>query len=68
MMQANEIFNESIPTKKMLARMENNKCKVYIDNEGQCDIISTACIEKFIKENVEIKYQRLKRYRNILKK
>lgn len=47
MMRAKDIFSEAIPAKKMLAKIRNSKCKMYIDTKGQCNImcniITTAC-------------------------
>lgn len=54
MLRAKDILSERIPAKKMLARIQKSKCKVYMDKEGQCDVITTTCRERLEKENGEI--------------
>lgn len=54
MLRAKDILNERIPVKKMLARMQESKCKAYLDEGGQCDIITMACKERLDKEKVEM--------------
>lgn len=56
MLRAKDILSKRIPAKKKLARIQNIKCKVYVDKERLCDIIHHNNMQRKIpKRNVEMK-------------